>query len=653
MTSVAPALQPEAPPPTAAPTATIGARPRIAANRRLLVRRFPSLGFTISSGGLPYWEVLLFTDPSLIDPANAAKRTPSNFYSSRQDGGLRRAAINGDDVFLVPSAVLRGFAAAMPKPTAIYYTVAAYAAIDGTGAAFPVPPEHLAASAPSVGVARDFTPDTIDRALGVRSARLQVIAQAAEAETPVAAPVLAPAPAVAPAAAPAPAAAAPVPAPAPAQIDPAEDAAAGEDGYSYHAQHPELAAEPRLATNGHARDDLAGKDLISAAPEHHDNAPYDDGYGPYDDGWDAQPQSWTQEAAFPAGFPEPEPLVDDDPRDTNGNGAWAPAEAAELAGIDAGFPYRSLEGDVVVEPAPTAAVAPRPLQLTIDEKRTVIEKIAGAESGSDRYGAINADGEFKGRFGPSHSAYQRYHVGLSYGIIQFTQDSGNLGRLLTMMRERDEATFRQTFGEHADELVAVTTAAGPAARESPDGRSARTQPIDGADLWEEPWITRFRHAGEVTAFQAAQNELAASAFLDPMLGFAGDMGLETDRALTMSVDRAVQMGVDGARHWIAAAVGPISTPAVRQQALAALGFDDLAAFQRAWHLQDDNLWGPLTHAGLVGALREVASSPVPLPTVEQMLDSMVRRADADGVFWANRVKRLRTVDGFTDKPYAR
>ena len=38
--------------------------------------------------------------------------------------------------------------------------------------------------------------------------------------------------------------------------------------------------------------------------------------------------------------------------------------------------------------------------LTIDDKRAIIEQIAGAESGSDRYGAINADGEFKGRFGP-------------------------------------------------------------------------------------------------------------------------------------------------------------------------------------------------------------------------------------------------------------
>src|SRR5690348_11149276 len=163
MTSVAPALQPEAPPPTAPPAPATGARPRIAANRRILVRRFPSLGFTISSGGLPFWEVFLFTDRSLIDPANASKRTPSNFYSSRQDGGLRRAT-GGDDLFLVPSAVLRGFAAAVPKPTAIYYTVAAYVSADGSSPVLPATPQQLALAAPFVTVAADFTPDTIDRA---------------------------------------------------------------------------------------------------------------------------------------------------------------------------------------------------------------------------------------------------------------------------------------------------------------------------------------------------------------------------------------------------------------------------------------------------------------------------------------------------------
>src|SRR6478672_1950035 len=112
-----------APPQTAAPSPPVGVRPRATANRNLLVRRFPSLGFTVSTGGLPYWEVLLFSDRALIDPANASKRTPSNFYSSRQDGGLRSASGVGGEVYLVPSTVLRGFAAAVPKPSAIYYTV--------------------------------------------------------------------------------------------------------------------------------------------------------------------------------------------------------------------------------------------------------------------------------------------------------------------------------------------------------------------------------------------------------------------------------------------------------------------------------------------------------------------------------------------------
>ena len=640
---------------TAGPTAAsppLGPRPRIAANRSYLSRRQSSFGFTVSSGGLPYWEVLLFTDRSLIDPGNASRRTPSNFYSSRQDGGLRRAAASGDDIFLVPSAVLRGFAAATPKPTAIYYTVAAYATPDGGSPAFPEPPQRLATDAPSVGVSPDFTPDTVDKLLGVSSARLRVFAQAADttvvpAQQPV--PVQQPVPAQAPAQQPmsAPQVQAPPTAIAP---SPAEDAAAGEDGYSYLAAHPELAnggpqRQPELSGRGfHAGGGLR------------DDQPYDDGYGACDDGWDTDDRPWTkaQEASFPAGFLEPEPLVGE-----ISNGSWSPDAAgeAELPGVALGFPYGALAepgDDPTGAPTASPTIGPRPLVLTIDDKRTIIERVAGAESGSDRFGAVNADGEYRGRFGASHPAYRHHHIGLSYGIVQFTQESGNLGRLLEMMRDRDETAFRQIFGTDADELIQITTAAGPPSSESPDGRSARTQPVDGHDLWDAYGTTRFRQAGQVTAFQAAQNELAASAFLDPMIGFAGDLGLDTDRALTMVVDRSVQMGVAGARQWIIAATGPISTAALRQQALSAVGDDDLVSFQRAWALPPDGLWGPLTHAALVGALRQLGSgSPLPLPTVDQMLDSMVRRADADHAPWGSRVKRLRTAEGFTDQPYAR
>src|ERR671935_264080 len=113
----------EAPAPTliASGTATRG-QVKAAPNRQRLTDFFPSLSFTIQTGGRPYFDVLLATDPSLFDPSNAGRRTPSTFYASHQDGGLTRAS-DGQASYLVPSAVIRGFAGAVPKPGAIYYAV--------------------------------------------------------------------------------------------------------------------------------------------------------------------------------------------------------------------------------------------------------------------------------------------------------------------------------------------------------------------------------------------------------------------------------------------------------------------------------------------------------------------------------------------------
>lgn len=652
--------------PTAATPAS-AAHPQIVANRKLLTKRFGSLAFTVSSGGLPLWEVLLFTDRSLIDPRNASRRSPSTFYSSRQEGGLRRAGASGGDVFLVPSAVLRGFAAAAPKPTAIYFTVAAYADPGATAPVFPEPPELLALDAPSVQVSPEFTPDAVDAVLGVRASRLTVVAQALDAAAPQAAAPPAPTTA-APAPVPAPAAAA-TPAPAPAApTDPADDAGAGEDGYAYYLRNPgqlddskqqPTTAAPVAATQpapAPAAPASAPAPAVAATPApqesaHHDDQDYDDGYGAYEEGWHGE-EGWAgaQSASFPAGFDEPAPLLDE--------------EAEEYHGV-ARSTYHGLdEPDVAAATAPAPAAAPAPpaasvaapagrLALTIDDKRALLAQIAG-DGGLDRYSALNADGEYKGRFGPNDPAYHHHHLGLAFGIVQFGQESGDLGRLLTLMKQRDEAAFGRIFGEHADELIAVTTAAGPPSSDSPDGRSARTQPVAGADLWDEPWVSRFRDAGAEPAFQAAQNELAATLFIDPMLPFAGDLGLDTDRALAIVADRAAQLGCERAKQWIVAAAGPIQTDAIRQQALAALHVPDLATFEQTHGLAVDTAFGPDTHAALVGALRALgAGAPIQLPTVEQMLDALVRRADTDGVYWAASVKRLRTASGFTDKPFPR
>jgi hypothetical protein len=305
---------------------------------------------------------------------------------------------------------------------------------------------------------------------------------------------------------------------------------------------------------------------------------------------------------------------------------------------------------------PRATPLDRP-PLRVEDKLRLIQAIAPFESGHDSYAAINADGEFAGRF-PHHPATGRYHIGLSYGIVQFTQDSGSLGRLLERMRSRDAARFREVFGPHADDLVNLTNRPGPPSRESADGRSARVQPLDGSDLWQEPWLARFRHAAAPDLFgsgrqlfNGAQNELAAEQYLNPMLRFCAWLGFNTDRALAMVLDRAVQMGIGGAQRWIMDAIGVAATPALRQQALAALGHASVEAFQRATPgLRNDGHFGPQTHAALVAALRQLGErSPIPVPTTRQMLETLARRAASTR--WARRTQQLFESTSFQDTEF--
>lgn len=311
--------------------------------------------------------------------------------------------------------------------------------------------------------------------------------------------------------------------------------------------------------------------------------------------------------------------------------------------VSGGFDYTLPD-----EPGPPQ---PQGRQLTPEEKRRIIFEIARFESGQAGYAAINPDGEFSGDFGTDHPAYQTYHIGLSYGIIQFTQDSGSLGTLLERMRTRDAATFNQVFGAYAAELVRVTTAPGPSSKNVPGGRSARVQPVGGADLWVEPWLSRFRRAANHRPFQEVQEEVAAELYLEPIRQFAAWLGLDTDRALAMVVDRAINMGLAGARAWIIEAVGPVRTAAQRQQALQALGYPNLRRFQEATEgLTVDGAWGPFSHAAMVAALRAMGdASPIQIPTREEMMDAMVRHAA--GRRWAHRVEGLRNSNEFDDTPY--
>ncbi len=124
--------------------------------------------------------------------------------------------------------------------------------------------------------------------------------------------------------------------------------------------------------------------------------------------------------------------------------------------------------------------------------------------------------------------------GVSYGILQWTQKSGSLGRLLRSMAATDPVAFGRLFGASWAKLLEVT------------GR-ASLEPVDGVVLWAEPWVSRFVAAGRWPAFQQAQARVAAeSEYMAGAVEIARTLGVASERALTLYYNRTVHPGSAGA-----------------------------------------------------------------------------------------------------------
>jgi hypothetical protein len=657
--------------------------PVVKASIRELTNHSPGFGLNIFSDRPGYYEVLLATNPAQLVVTGA--RNPSTSYSSRQDSGLIPIPL-GASVYLAPTAVLRNFVKAQPRPERIYYTVVLYADEAGNQGIYAQPPETLASSAPYVGVSRHYGSDGFGDVLGMNPDRMRRVIPSASQSFSLA--VAAP--------------------------GPEEDRADGEDGTSA----PPLPVMSRAAQDSY----YEGYPGAPEPPHDYCDAPAAAAAdSDYDDGYRGEPQpgsalglSIAQQSSFRAGDPEPSVLEDesvdedgtsyeeyrsgksssengvgtsslrsqkssesqqafddddddDDDEDHHrgqyrlaggGQGEGGPGarfyaqKSQSTAYPERGYPETAAatygdEADEGMEPTPPyRSLDAPPAQtsaLTIEAKRDLIGKIGD-------YGAIRADAEYSGVYGPEHPAYQRYHLGLSFGVALFNQEHGDLGKLLEAFRERDASKFSEIFGKETESLLRVTRSTGPSSTETPDGRSVRLQPINGADLWQEPWVSRFREAGYHKPFQAVQNKLAAELFLDPMLSFAHSVGLVTERSLAVLTDRAAELGVGPAQQWVINAVGPFQTALQRHQALAALGFESIRAFQNAHPGTDTNgQWGPMTHAAAVAELRSRGNSPVPLPSVDQMLDTFVRRSARTPSF--DRVRALRHDSRLSDTPF--
>lgn len=158
------------------------------------------------------------------------------------------------------------------------------------------------------------------------------------------------------------------------------------------------------------------------------------------------------------------------------------------------------------------------------------------------FDSMNRDGEYRGLFGDDHWAANTRHLGLSAGFIQFNQNAGSLGELLSRVPRE---TLKKYFSPHVDELLRVTNAPSTPVK---SGRNPRVQPVGGRDLWETWWVKRFRRAFRDPILKRAQVDKAVDTYFDRALETCKKLGLETERMIVMVYDRTVQYGGSGAEN---------------------------------------------------------------------------------------------------------
>ena len=144
----------------------------------------------------------------------------------------------------------------------------------------------------------------------------------------------------------------------------------------------------------------------------------------------------------------------------------------------------------------------------------IIKPTIGHEAGSgDPYIAMNRNGDGNG---------------LSFGPIQFTQKSSNLGLLLKRAQAASPSAFAATFGSGANTLVATTT--------SSDAGTRMSLP-----LWQEPWTSRFVAFGKNPTFRAVIDKvIETDQHMKAALYASEVLGITTERGLALFYDYAVR-----------------------------------------------------------------------------------------------------------------
>ncbi len=134
--------------------------PGLTPTRTEISDRFSVLGFRVRSGGNPYFEVAIATDPALFHPDAKSQRTEANFFSSHGAGPLM--AERGEAMYFIPPHVLRHFAG----KDRLFYTIAAFHDTSRVNPEILDVPDQ---ARPWITISKSFTGREIRRLIGAPS----------------------------------------------------------------------------------------------------------------------------------------------------------------------------------------------------------------------------------------------------------------------------------------------------------------------------------------------------------------------------------------------------------------------------------------------------------------------------------------------------
>jgi hypothetical protein len=163
--------------------------------------------------------------------------------------------------------------------------------------------------------------------------------------------------------------------------------------------------------------------------------------------------------------------------------------------------------------------------LTNEPVPTVAERCLGLTSTFEGHGFTLAQGNFDG-------------AGITWGIIGFTLQAGELTKLVEAAYAQDAALVRDCFGDATDTLLTMLEKPWSQQLAWADSISLGTSKATLA----EPWKSGFAKLGASAIGQQLQLERVRSAYYTPALATASDFALKTEVGVALCFDIHVQNG---------------------------------------------------------------------------------------------------------------